>query len=66
MPKMKTKKSVIKKVRLTKKRKLLRRKTGQNHFNSKETGKKGRQKRKDIRLFQTDEQNLLKALPYSK
>jgi large subunit ribosomal protein L35 len=66
MPKMKTKKSVIKKVRLTKKRKLLRRKTGQNHFNSKETGKKGRQKRKDVRLFQTDEKNLLKALPYSK
>lgn len=63
---MKTKKSVIKKVRLTKKRKLLRRKTGQNHFNSKETGKKGRQKRKDVRLFQTDEKNLLKALPYSK
>jgi len=62
MPKLKTKKSVIKKVKVTKRRKLLRRSTGQNHFNSKESGEKGRQKKKDHRLFKADENNVLKAL----
>ncbi|PIP26244.1 MAG: 50S ribosomal protein L35 [Candidatus Moranbacteria bacterium CG_4_9_14_3_um_filter_40_7] len=66
MPKLKTRKSVIKKVRLTKKRKVLRRRTGQNHYNSKENGQEGRIKRNDLRLFRTDEANVLKALPYSK
>jgi len=66
MPKLKTRKSVIKKVRLTKKRKVLRRRTGQNHYNSKENGQEGRIKRNDLWLFRTDEANVLKALPYSK
>jgi len=66
MPKLKTNKSVVKKVRLTKKRKVMRRKTGQNHYNSKENGQEGRIKRNDVRLFRTDEVNVLKALPYSK
>lgn len=65
MPKLKTKKSVIKKIKITKKKKALRRKTGQNHFNSKETGEKGREKRRDLRLFKADEKNVLKALPYN-
>jgi len=66
MPKLKTNKSVVKKVRLTKKRKVMRRKTGQNHYNSKENGQEGRIKRNDVRLFKADEVNVLKALPYSK
>ncbi len=65
MPKLKTKKALAKKIKITKNRKVLRRKTGQNHFNSKETGKKGREKRKIVRLFDTDEKNVLKALPYN-
>lgn len=65
MPKLKTKKSVIKKFKITKNRKVMRRKTGQNHYNSKETGAEGRRKKKDVRLFKADEQNVLKALPYS-
>lgn len=64
MPKLKTNKSVVKKVRLTKKRKVMRRKTSQNHYNSKDNGQEGRVKRNDIRLFKTDEANVLKALPY--
>lgn len=66
MPKLKTKKSLVKKIRVTKKKKVMRRKCGQNHYNSKETGQTGREKKKDLRLFRADEQNVLKALPYSK
>ncbi len=66
MPKLKTNKSVAKKVRLTKKRKVMRRQTGQNHYNSKDSGQEGRVKRNDVRLFKADEVNVLKALPYSK
>jgi len=65
MPKQKTKKALVKKVKITKNRKVLRRKTGQNHFNSKETGKVGREKKGDLRLFKADEKNVLKALPYN-
>jgi len=64
MPKMKTKKSLVKKIRVTKKKKVFRRFTNQNHFNSKETGKTGRNKKRDRRLFRADEKNVLKALPY--
>jgi ribosomal protein L35 len=64
MPKMKTKKALVKKIKITKKRKVLRRFTNQNHFNSKETGKTGRNKKRDRRLFKADEKNVLKALPY--
>ena len=59
---MKTPKSIIKKVRVTKGGKVLRRSTGQNHFNAKESGNKTRAKRSDKRLFKTDEKNILSAL----
>lgn len=62
MPKMKTPKSVIKKVRITGSGKVIRRSTGQNHFNSKETGSKTRAKRSDKRLYKGDERNVLKAI----
>ena len=62
MPKMKTPKSVIKKVTVTKGKKVTRGSTGQNHFNAKESGNKTRSKRSDNRLFRTDEKNVLKAL----
>jgi ribosomal protein L35 len=65
MPKLKTKKALIKKIKLTKNKKVLRRHTGQNHFNSKENGKVGREKKGSLRLFKTDEKNVLKALPYN-
>ena len=62
MPKLKTKKALVKKIKLTKKNKVLRRKTGQNHYNSKETGKEGREKKGMVRLFKADEKNVLKRL----
>lgn len=65
MPKLKTHKAASKKVKITKKKKVIRRKSGQNHFNSKETGSKGREKKRDLRLFKTDEKNYLqRGLPY--
>jgi ribosomal protein L35 len=65
MPKLKTFKALRKKVKISKRKKLIRRSTGQNHFNSKETGKVGRAKRSDQRLFKADEKNALKSLPYA-
>lgn len=63
MPKIKTKKSVAKKVKISGRKKVLRRYTKQNHFNSRETGKFKRKKRRDLRLFSSDEKNILRALP---
>lgn len=65
MPKLKTPKSVVKRFRITKKKKVMRRATGQNHYNSKDTGQEGRVKRTDVRLFKADEKNVLNALPYN-
>jgi large subunit ribosomal protein L35 len=65
MPKIKTKKSVIKKVKITKNKKVLRRSTGQNHGNAKEAGDVTRSKRKDKRMFKADEKNIVAALPYA-
>lgn len=65
MPKLKTNKALAKRIKISKRKKVLRRATGQNHFNSKETGKVGRAKKSDARLFKTDEKNVLKALPYA-
>ncbi len=64
MPKIKTHKALKKRIKVTKQKKVIRRKTGQNHFNSKESGKKTREKRTDKRLTKGDEKNVLKALPY--
>lgn len=64
MPKLKTKKALVKKFKVTKNGKVTRRKTGQNHYNSKETGAEGRAKKGDVRLFKADEKNILKAMPY--
>ena len=65
MPKLKTNKSVAKKVKVTKRKKVLRRRTNQNHFNSKDTGREGQRKRMDLTLFKTDAKNVLKSLPYN-
>ena len=45
---MKTHKTVSKRIKITKTGKLLKRKGGQNHFNSRESGNVTRTKRRDI------------------
>lgn len=63
MPKLKTRKAAAKKIKVTGTGKVTRRKTGQNHYNRKETGREGMEKKGDIRLFKADEKNVLRALP---
>lgn len=65
MPKLKTKKAVAKKVRVTAGKKLIRRHTKQSHLNAKQTGKFRRKKRSDLRLFKTEEKNMMRGIPYS-
>jgi large subunit ribosomal protein L35 len=43
----KTRKSIAKRFKITKNKKLLHRTCGQNHFNSNESGKKTRKKRRN-------------------
>ncbi len=62
MPKRKSNRALMKKIKISKNGKVKRRSTGQNHFNGKESGNKTRSKRSDKRLFKTDEKNVLKAL----
>ncbi len=59
---MKTKKTLVKKIKVSNSKKVLRRKTGQNHFNAKDTGAETRAKRGDVRLAKSDEKNVKKAL----
>lgn len=66
MPKLKTRKAVSKRIKITKKKKVLRRDVGQDHFNARETGKTTRIKRKYFVLFKTDAKNVLKNLPYAR
>lgn len=66
MPKLKTRKAVEKRFKITAKKKVLRRDVGQGHFNAREAGKTTRSKRSDFVLFKADAENVLKNLPYSK
>ena len=65
MPKLKTRKSVSKKVKVTGSGKLKTRATGQNHYNSRNSGKQSRAKRLDQSVYPAVAQNIKKALPYA-
>jgi len=53
MPKIKTHKATTKRFKTTGSNKLTRRKSGQDHFNARESGKTSRQKRLDISVNKT-------------
>jgi len=59
---MKSKKSLLKKVKITGNKKVLRRYTKQNHFNSKQTGTLKRKKRLDKQITGKERTNILKAI----
>ncbi len=64
MPKIKTHKATAKRFKQTKTGKVLKRKAGQDHFNSRESGKTTRQKRRDVLVSKT-QVKIIKALtPY--
>ncbi|MDP1845645.1 MAG: 50S ribosomal protein L35 [Candidatus Moranbacteria bacterium] len=65
MPKIKTRKAVRKRVKITGRKKVMRRKAGQGHFNAREAGKTTRGKRGDAVVFKTDAENILRNLPYN-
>ncbi len=48
MPKMKTHKATAKRYKLTKTGKIMKRTAGQNHFNARENGNTGRNKKSDV------------------
>ncbi|MBE7524967.1 50S ribosomal protein L35 [candidate division WWE3 bacterium] len=56
--KQKTKKTVSKRFRVSAKGKLLRRKGGQDHFNSREPGKVKRNKRRDETMSDSYEKSI--------
>lgn len=56
--KQKTRKTVSKRFRVTPKGKLMRRKGGQDHFNSREPGKVTRNKRRDEEMSKSFEKTI--------
>jgi len=65
MPKLKTRKSVAKRVKITKKKKALRSKAGRRHILSDKTTKRKRKLRRKTKVSDGDMKALKKALPYS-
>lgn len=66
MPKIKTHKATVKRFKVTGKGKLMQRKGGQDHFNSRETGQMRRQKRRDIETTDTLTKTIKALTPYNK
>ncbi len=65
MPKLKTHQATAKRFSKTKTNKLRRRKAGQDHFNSRESGKTVRNKRRDIMAHTADAKNIASFMPYN-
>jgi len=63
--KMKTHKATAKRMRLTAGKKIKIRAGGQDHFNSRESGKVTKNKRRDITLSKANTRNVRTLLPYS-
>ena len=59
---MKTYKALTKRVKKTKRGKMIVRSKGQDHFNTRESGKKTRNKRRDNKLHKSSVQSLKKYL----
>lgn len=65
MPKLKTQKSVASRVRVTKNKKYMRKRGGQSHYNARENGKAGRNKKRDFAIAKTEHRALRSFLPNS-
>jgi len=63
--KLKTHKATVKKVRVTKAGKFMTMRSGQDHFNARESGVIKRNKRRLMPVNATDAKNLRHLLPYS-
>lgn len=63
--KLKTNKAMSKRVKVTRTGKLLKRKAGQGHFNSRDTGKNTRRKRRDVTLGNTLREAVNVLMPHA-
>lgn len=63
---LKTIKALAKRVKITKNGKMIKRKAGQNHFNSRESGNTTRNKRSDLQVHPTEVKKMKNLLPYHK
>lgn len=63
--KLKTRKSMVKRVKVTKTKKLKIRAGAQDHFNARQNGKKKRNKRRDINLSSTHRRAVIAAMPHN-
>ena len=66
MPKIKTHKATAKRFKITRNNKILHRKAGQDHFNSRESGVITRRKRRDISTNFTEDKVIKQLMPYHK
>jgi large subunit ribosomal protein L35 len=64
MPKLKTKNLVKKRVKITGKKKVMIRRAGQDHFNSRESSKVTKNKKRDKQLSSANIKTVKKLLPY--
>ncbi len=62
--KLKTKKLLKKRIKVTGKKKLLIRTGGQDHFNSRESGKVTKNKRRDKQISAANVKTVKQLLPY--
>ncbi len=65
MAKLKTNKATKKRLRITGAKKIIKRKSGQDHFNTRETGKITRNKRRDSEINKSIKKTIKILLPYS-
>jgi len=65
MPKLKTIKAVSKRIKITKNDKVIIRRGGQDHFNSRDAGKVTRRKRRDVCLSDANKKNIKNFIPYA-
>lgn len=63
--KLKTHKTVSKRITLTKNGKLLKRKGGQDHFNSRESGNTTRNKRRDLEVNKVYVRRIKALIPHA-
>jgi large subunit ribosomal protein L35 len=62
---MKTYKALAKRVKITASGKIIKRKAGQDHFNSRESGNTTRLKRTDMQVAKTLQKTIRTLLPFA-
>lgn len=62
---LKTHKALSKRIKLTRTGKMIKRKAGQDHFNSRESGNTTRNKRTDVKMTSSVRKAVKSMLPYN-